>query len=748
MLKTSYEKKESFRDYYLPFEFKGNKDGRVISSKGDGEMGTTSGKETRARLNAALVLFPNEKIVRLTVNYTVEEMKGDNTTLVLNASQDYSLGGFFDEGANTARKESNDTVKKECASTLTFASVYNPSIIQTSFKGECHGYMIPQPWDVSIMQNWLPVNELEMKIDDKGNDLTGIGNIGVKGKIRFRIMRVDNITVTTRVDEEQPTPSPSANAEMTYGSEEKLGSIPQTVSSVLGHGYDACGYYADMASVKILPVLDIAKVNDYKRLAKRPIEQLYHLNTTGESVKEYTEKLATKTNLSASVNVFGGFAKAEVERSFNVTREEKSCYKYASRRSLYKESEYVLSCYSPNQLFGFLHKDFKDALNNLSAMKFIEAYGTHVIIGMALGTRFTFNLSYRESSRKHSEASSFKDSESVGYKDNGEIKALESNSKSLAEEVFDKFKNEADVSPEKLKGYAELIKAVQGVDSKSVPSGGAGGGEFSRTYSKDEAWSLSEEDKSTVIKCFCVGGDASVGALINDSNDTKYYPEWVKSNRSNCVFCDFPKGGLIPIYELIPTGYRLTAQDVKRAFEEHMTWSVITNKMESRVTYFEFNTRGQANTENIQKENSSDKDDEIGTKSGKPTYWELHVELLNFDGGKCGFGICLIVKENGSGGPASILKNSYTVEIPLELGFSQMAINTDYFGGKPVFDARATWTGEYHGWHDATSDVLRGTAGNVLCCNGNAVEIMIDDKGRDMGNVGVRGKIMIPWIGY
>ena len=44
--------------------------------------------------------------------------------------------------------------------------------------------------------------------------------------------------------------------------------------------------------------------------------------------------------------------------------------------------------------------------------------------------------------------------------------------------------------------------------------------------------------------------------------------------------------------------------------------------------------------------------------------------------------------------------------------------------------------------------VLKGTAGNVLCQNGNTVQIMIDDKGSDKGHIGVKGTIMIPWVGY
>ena len=102
---------------------------------------------------------------------------------------------------------------------------YNRSYIMTSFLGECHGYMTPQPWDhaqaeranpallsvfppgrqreellspyFSILQPWLPAAEIEMKVDDSGNELNGSGNIGVKGNVKFTVKRVDTITVTT-----------------------------------------------------------------------------------------------------------------------------------------------------------------------------------------------------------------------------------------------------------------------------------------------------------------------------------------------------------------------------------------------------------------------------------------------------------------------------------------------------------------------------------------------------------------------
>ena len=76
MLKTTQEKKEVVRDFYFPFDFRGNVNNvKVRSSKGDGEIKTQGGKETWARLTANLLLIPDEKKVRLSVNYKVRSRR-------------------------------------------------------------------------------------------------------------------------------------------------------------------------------------------------------------------------------------------------------------------------------------------------------------------------------------------------------------------------------------------------------------------------------------------------------------------------------------------------------------------------------------------------------------------------------------------------------------------------------------------------------------------------------------------------
>ncbi|MBR3986171.1 MAG: hypothetical protein IKK04_03375 [Bacteroidales bacterium] len=783
-LVNTKERFEEEEEYVLSFSMEGNKNGADVKiGKGDGEVNTSDKKGTGAKLTANLQFIPNEHLVRLCVHYVVEEFSGDQTTLYFDATQDYPIGNFFNKGIQKAQRECNDNVKKKCTSTLQLVGTYPQAYIYTQFSGQHHDYMTPNPWNqakvesvyatqlmlmraagrkvselfnqyISVPQPWI--YDIKMKVDDKGNDATGSGNIGVSGTVKFRVKRIDNIDVTTMVKEEKPIQT-STIIEPTFGSEKILDSIPDTVFSVLGRGYDICGHYADFDSVhKETKILNIEKLNKYKRLNKVPVYDGYHESNYGEGLEDYSEKIATNITASASIVAYGGFLKAETKRSFNVESAEKFGYKYASYMSGYKDSEYVVFFHSPNQLMGFLDDQFLEALNILTADEFIERYGTHVIVGMALGSRFTFSMRYQESTRKHSEAYSIKDSASIGYKDNGEVAAPEKPiSKSESEKIFDAIMKDNVVTPEELTAWAKYLEATKGAKSEK-PSNGGGGGqgninvELGATYGKDESWSLLQEDKSTTIKCLCVGGDAYLCQLINDTNNSKYYEEWVKSNRTNCTFCDFTRKGLLPIYELIPSGYKLTAQAIKQASEDYQYMnSVDTNgKLMRAIEPCDFNTLSESNTENKQSAKSSDHDDEIGTKTGKKTYWEMHIELLNLDGGHCGFNISLTVKEGGEGGGASILQNHFTKEIPLKAGLSEMSIDTDYFGGRPTFEAHGTVTGQQHGWFDVTSDVLNGTAGNILCQKGNKVLISIDDKGSDLGHIGVQGTIMVPWIGY
>jgi hypothetical protein len=241
------------------------------------------------------------------------------------------------------------------------------------------------------------------------------------------------------------------------------------------------------------------------------------------------------------------------------------------------------------------------------------------------------------------------------------------------------------------------------------------------------------------------GGNAQLLQLVIRNNDIAQYEKWVMSaNDSNYEFADFVPGTLIPLYELVPAGFRITAAQVSAAAERYLM-----SKKRGLVEYkkgtkiISFNTLGKQNTFR-----GIDCDDEIDTEPKKPVFWRARVELVNFDDGHCGYAISFMVHEGGRNANKSILVNCVSGSIALESGCSSMAIDTERLRGVSVFEAESEWTGKYHGWKEATRDMQTGGIKNVVDCDAHIVEIYLDDKGDDKGHVGIRGFLKIPWIGY
>ena len=291
--KITYEKNVVIKTLDFDFDFKGNVNGiKVEKTKGDGDVSTTKDRGTWASTNASLRFMLDEKKVRLRLTYKVEELKGDQTSLYFNAEKEYSFADFFEMGKYD-RHEGDGRIHKISTPTLEIVGSYGDAFVMTSFVGEQHNYMTPEPWDrakakqtlglpfsmmpddqlakagmgkivddrTSIPREWLPLTHLKMKIDDTGNDLTGLGNIAIKGKVQFTLKHTDNIKVITTIEDV----AVSDMNPMTHGNEVKVTKFHKVVDSVLCRGYDICGGYADDNSCKDR-VLDYKKLNEYNRI--------------------------------------------------------------------------------------------------------------------------------------------------------------------------------------------------------------------------------------------------------------------------------------------------------------------------------------------------------------------------------------------------------------------------------------------------------------------------------------------------
>ena len=749
--------------YDKTFEFLGNinnaKVKKSVSYLGDGDIGTTDKGTNYGLVIANLSYNASNKKVRLSLKYEVREggynanvKKSNLDSLYFDAVQEYDVSDFFNSGRYTRVTNGGATKIESTPIASALSGTYKECYFATVFKGKKHDFNQASdnlPGSGSRTQPWFPISTCYMKIDDSGNELTSEGNIGIKGRIKFTIERTDQIkTTTTTPDVISTTPQG-----LKMGNETKLASIPKKVEDALCRGYDISGGYADIDSCKDR-VLDVNLLNDYKRVAQRSYNRSESDHYEGEGIQEYTSTIEKKLNIKLSLNVKGVSFTNETSNSFKEDTFNKAGYKYVTQKDLYVKDAYHVQGYNaPTDLTGFLTQQFKNDLNNLSADQLVYKYGTHVLLGMKFGTRFCYNLCYRQSSQKKSTATCFSSTSSISYKkDSGGTQNNDKTagkSDSTASDIYNDLVS-GKLSPKALEAFAKYLSVAKNTSQDQAAQKAKEGvplnsGSLTVAYTQSTVKTLLREDQSTDIKLTGNGGNAQLLQLMTRNNDIALYEKWVMSaNDSNYEFADFVPGTLIPLHELVPAGYRITAAQVSAAAELYLRdkrQGLGEYKKGTKIIWF--NTLGSQNTFR-----GIDCDDEIDTEPGKRVYWRARVELVNFDDGHCGYAISFMVHEGGRNANKSILVNCASGSIALEDLCSSMAIDTERLRGVSVFEAESEWTGKYHGWKEATRDMQTGGIKNVVDCDAHIVEIYLDDKGDDKGHVGIRGYLKIPWIGY
>lgn len=766
--KITYTQSVETKSYYKPFSMLGNINGATVKKLkahlGDGDIYITKNSFTITSLQANLSFNATTNRVRLKVRYAVWEngynanaTKGSKDYLHFDAYQDYDVSEFVREGKRSW-VENNGRVKKESTPAAQFNGTYNEFYLTDYFKGERKSWLTPdKKWGekANRLQAWMPISDIRMKIDGSGSELTKSGNIGVSGYIRFTIKRIDNIKITTTIDDV----SSNTLLNPTRGNEIKTDEkdMPRILDSLMCRGYDICGGYADLDSCKDR-VLDYKKLNDYNRL-KRVVS---NKNTTeifsGEGIEEYTSSIEKSLNVKVSAHAFGASFSNETSTTFKEDTSSKTGYKYLTQKDVFEKETYTVSgMTNPGSLTGFLTPEFLKDLNMLNASQLVYKYGTHVLLGVKLGSNFFYSMKYKESSSKRSTSSTFKNTTSISYNNDGSVKKDSGNkAKSETEKIYDDLVSNGGLSADKLTAYAKYLEAAKKTtpeqaaknDSKGSSGGGGKGigGSIEVSYSESTASTSLQEDKSTEIKCYGNGGDAALLSLISRNNDISKMEEWIKTVYKNePCFADFVRDSLVPLYEFIPVGYRINAQDVKKASEDYQ---ISKNKRQGvpiqKSIRVNFNTLGnKSNTQLIHG------DWEVSSHTGKKIYWRVRVELVNFDDGHCGYAISFTVKEGGRTGAQSILMSHAEYSIPMAVGCSTMAIDTSKLNGQCVFESDAEWVGKFHGWHDATNSVRSsGSARKVIDCDGALVGVQLDGSGDDWDHIGIRGTLVIPWIGY
>lgn len=740
------------QSFVKPFEFLGNvgtaKVQKFRSYLGDGDIKSGDGGKVLVSVRANLSLR-TYNTVRLNLRYDVWESsynqnasKGKADRLYFEAYQDFNLNQFLNDGK--VNYTNGNTTVKTLSSSLSLVPCNEAYYIDYyKTKDKRHGWypiaLNSYPAQ-NISQSWIPGGSITVKIDDGGSELYNTGNIGIRGTIYFNVKRTDTIQTTVITDDDV---SSATKPQPTYGGGAVLSNIEQNVRCVLGHGYDICDQYANNKSCRGA-VLDIDALNRYRRILLDTNRDTYVVTNSGEGVEEYTKNIERKLNVSASASLFGASFSSETKSSFKEDTYKKNGYKMITQRDIFSYKTYKIDGYAAakKQLSSFVCRKFESDLDSMTADEFVKTYGTHVLLGMALGARFNYNLSYKESVSKTSTATSFETANSISYTSTGKINRPETEQKkSQAEMIFDKMMSADSLDPKLLEQYTKFCESMkngsapkQEANGSVTPATGGNGASLSVSYSESTSISAYNETKSSSV--IANGGGGSMTALNKAIHDMSLYNAWVDTIENNeFVFADFVSGTIIPIYEFVPVGHKLSANMIKNASEKYQVSCGMKNVARRKSTiYKSFNTNSKSNSSKI------NSDWEVSSQSGKKLGWRFNAELVNFENGEVGAAIALNVYEGGLDANRTILQSHLTKVIPLN-NCASMAIDTSLTHS--TFSVEGQLTGKHHEWIDVTDYF---TNCKFIDTYGNRVYVKLDGSGDDAGNIGVQGCLKVPVV--
>ena len=729
------------KDYRFKFELVGNSDSSTTVKKGnskfgDGEIGTGSGGYVNATVSATMRLVENDTKVLFSITYDVKEdnygKKSGDDWLRMTKDFYYDVSAFT-QLASASRISGNKritkTIKKITLNSLEKQVVQSASYsAKISAESEKHKEL--QPWSTGAEKSWLPGKEIYIKIDGKGKELEKEGNLSIRGYVYFTISLLIDEKTEVIYQEEPDTPK------LDYGVGKAFETLPAVMDATLGCGYDIAGDSPQISSCKYR-VLDLDRLNRYKHIVARDYNKSENQMYEGESINEYTEDINEKYGISASFGIGGFTFSNETNWSFSKSSSKKTTNKYKKYdfKTIYHTYE-IDEYRRPEKLLFFLTEKFKKHLNELNPEQFVEHYGTHVVLGMKVGGRLTYNSRFQESILSGSSASSVTTSTKTGYTEGGTPSAGNADVNTALNNLYAQMSN-PNLKPEQLSELAKAASSLQGVHTNTKTGGNAGGWNVNvgATTSNTETITFSNTDKSTEITCYSVGGDpALAGSFLMDN--TKY-DKWAETVKNNQVFMDFIPGSVIPIYEFIPKSrrgenYKLTREMVKEAVESHLLDNRLQNaEPVNGEQKLEFNTLGKLNSKKKQE------DEEVDSENDKLTGWEAYFQLVNFCDGFAGCIINYKVYEGGINAGKTILENSQEIKLS-KSKYAQMVIMND----EPTFHMQGTIRGKRHDWIDVTEKFQDC---EFIDTYGDNVEIKIDGSGNDLGNIGIRGTLKIKY---
>lgn len=747
------------------FTLYGNRDATVeVVKRGDGDLNASNSRIVKVSATPPTLTYdPNSGNVKASVKITTQAYekdynkgsKRDNLKFSKTITQQLQVGKGRTEIGKGAKNSNN---KFDCYEITEVTAVpfspngYGSVNYKSYYPGDTEGFRNLSPYDFpneNQSQEWMTMEDIQVQVNNKGSELSGTNNFAVKGVMNFYFK------VTTKTWKEY-TVDKATNKAKVVTKPAKYGVITDgkvlpSLKEVLGFGYDITGGYCDTSSIQH-SVVNFDAVNQLKRIKQSKSRAHVERKTiSGESLEEYSHKLESSLNVKVSAACFWASFSSDTTTTSSEETSTSENRKFAQFKSVFKNREYeMLIDYKNNLDPALLQPTFLDDLNISDAATIVEKYGTHVLLGGIFGASAFYNMSYIKSVSNMSTATSFTNTTSIGYSPTGGTSGgkEKTEKKSAIAKLVDelnvdqlsdaKFKSIMETYQKELESQNKAKEDSKKSDSKPKQNSFSG----TTTYTESETESFSFENETTNAFGIVFGGDTVLAADIK-SGELEKIVEWEKKldhyniKQDNHVWCDFIPGTLIPIYEFIPVGYKVTPEDVRKEWTLYIE-SKGKALLGAKQKMLRYPNRliirsGSGSIKNLAKElGHGDTDTEVSTKDNKTTGWKVRFELVNLDNGNVAVVVQLTVGESGLSANRTLLM----LHQPLEVTNNQDELTViDTTKCKSVYEVSGNIYREEHQLIDVTRFFYDCPFLDFEHNKTNKVRIGIDGGGGDEKNL-------------
>ena len=748
------------------FTLYGNRDATVeVVKRGDGDLNASNSRIVKVSATPPTLTYdPNSGNVKASVRITTQAWekdynkgsKRDNLKFSKTITQQLQVGKGRTEIGKGAKNSNN---KFDCYEITEVTAVpfspngYGSVNYKSYYPGDTEGFRNLSPYDFpneNQSQEWMTMEDIQVQVNNKGSELSGTNNFAVKGVMNFYFKVTTKTwkeyTVDKATNKSKVVTKPGEYSVITDGK------VLPSIKEVLGFGYDITGGYCDTSSIQH-SVVNFDAVNQLKRIKQSKSRAHVERKTiSGESLEEYSHKLESSLNVKVSAACFGASFSSDTTTTSSEETSTSENRKFAQFKSVFKNREYeMLLDYKNNLDPALLQPTFLDDLNISDAATIVEKYGTHVLLGGIFGASAFYNMSYIKSVSNMSTATSFTNTTSIGYSPTGGTTGgkEKTEKKSAIAKLVDelggidklsdaKFKSIMEAYQKELASQNKAKEDSKKSDSKPKQNSFSG----TTTYTESETESFSFENETTNAFGIVFGGDTVLAADIK-SGELEKIVEWEKKldhyniKQDNHVWCDFIPGTLIPIYEFIPVGYKVTPEDVRKEWTLYIE-SKGKAMLGAKQKMLRYPNRliirsGSGSIKNLAKElGHGDTDTEVSTKDNKITGWKVRFELVNLDNGNVAVVVQLTVGESGLSANRTLLM----LHQPLEVTNNQDELTViDTTKCKSVYEVSGNIYREEHQLIDVTRFFYDCPFLDFINDKTNKVFIGIDGGGGDEKNL-------------